>query len=323
MHPTRHAFLQSLFLLATLLSLQGLIAPCAYAGATEWVDIHVANGHLYVETEIGGVPGYSLIDTGSQVNAINGGFVASANLNYDKGRFIEIAGVFGKERHDTYKEVPVKIFGSTVNFHDLIELDLGVPDVQMILGASFLERFIFQFDYPNQRLRLITRDSIDLKKLKNVDSKRDRNGGSPLVRVGLNEKIDAWLIMDTGANGGILIDRDLAKRLDWLDSYARIQSEVSGINSSGDMEHFTVPSIVFGPVELANVLVTIPAPGQSVTLFEKYAPLGTRIARGGKAQGLLGYDVLQHFVVTIDYKTGYVHIHAGGKSPQENNSEHP
>jgi len=95
-----------------------------------------------------------------------------------------------------------------------------------------------------------------------------------------------------------------------------IQGKMSGVHSSGDMEYFTVPGIVFGPVELADVLVAIPAPGQSMTLFEKYAPLGTRIARGGKAKGLLGYDVLKHFVVTIDYKTGYVHIHAEGRSSE-------
>ena len=82
--------------------------------------------------------------------------------------------------------------------------------------------------------------------------------------------------------------------------------------STDDMEYFTVPSIVFGPVELADVLVTIPTPGQSVTLFEKYLPLDTRVASGGKAKGLLGYDLLQHLVVTVDNKTGYLHIHAGG-----------
>jgi len=314
MHPARPTFLRSIILLATLL---GLHAPYAYGGATEWVRIKVANGHLFVETEIAGVPGYSLIDTGAEVNAINGAFLASADLHFDKGRFVEITGVFGTERRDTYKEIPVSIFGSTISFHDLVDLDLGVPDMQIILGASFLERYIFQFDYPNQRLRLITRDSIDLKKLKNVDSKRDRNGGSPLVKVGLSEKINAWLVMDTGANGGILIDRDLARRLDWLDVSDRIEGKMSGVHSSGDMEYFTVPSIVFGPVELADVLVAIPASGQSMTLFEKYAPLGSRIARGGKAKGLLGYDVLKHFVVTIDYKTGYVHIHADGKSSDQ------
>ena len=313
MHPTRQAFLRSLILLAAPIGLQGLAAPCAYGGATGWVNIRVANGHLFVETEIAGVPGFSLIDTGAQVNAINGAFLAASNLDFDKGRFVEIAGIFGTERRDTYKEIPVKIFGSTISFHGLVDLDLGAPDIQMVLGASFLERYIFQFDYPNQRLRLITRDSIDLKKVKNIDSKRDRDRGSPLVKVGLGEKIDAWLVMDTGANGGILIDRDLAKRLDWLDDSDRIQGKLSGVHSSGDMEYITVPGIRFGPVELADVLVTIPASGQSVTLFEKYAPLGTRIARGGKAKGLLGYDVLKHFVVTIDYKTGYVHVHAGGK----------
>lgn len=62
--------------------------------------------------------GYSLIDTGTQVNAINDVFLESANLNYDKGRFVQIAGAFGMERRYTYKEIPVNIFASTVNLEE-------------------------------------------------------------------------------------------------------------------------------------------------------------------------------------------------------------
>ncbi len=307
----------SAVLLVTLFGLQLLVVSPALAGASEWIDIRVVDGRLLLETEIGGVAGYSMIDTGAEVNAINATFLSHADLTFDKGRFIEVSGVFSTQRRYTYKEVPVKIFGTQINFHDLVELDFDTPDIQMLLGASFLKGYIFQFDYPNQRLRLITRDSINLKKIKNVKSKRDPNGGSPLVRVSLTDKADAWLTMDTGATGGILIDRDLASRLEWIDTYATEQSEVSGVNSRGMMEHFRVPSIVFGPVRIADVAVSVPAPGEDLQYFKKYVPLGTRIPVGGNSKGLLGYDVLQHFVVTIDYKTGYVHIHAGEKLSDE------
>lgn len=304
-------------LLVSLLGIQLLAVTPALAGASEWINIQVIDGRLLLETEIGGVAGYSMIDTGAEVNAINATFLADADLSFEKGRFIEVSGVFSTQRRYTYKKVPVKVFGTQINFHDLVELEFDTPDIQMLLGASFLKGYIFQFDYPNQRLRLITRDSIDLKKIKNVKSKRDPSGGSPLVRVSLTDKADAWLTMDTGANGGILIDRDLAKRLNWLDTYATEQAKVSGVNSSGMMEHFRVPSIAFGPVKIADVAVAVPAPGEDLQYFKKYVPLGTRIPVGGKSKGLLGYDVLQHFVVTIDYKTGYVHIHAGEKLPED------
>lgn len=286
------------------------LPQAARAGATEWVDIQISDGRLLVETEIGGQSGYAMIDTGAGLNAINGDFLRAAGLEFEKGRSIQISGVFATERRPTYKRVPVNIFGNTIDFEKIVELDFGSSDIQMILGASFLRNFIFQFDYPNKRMRLITRDSLDMKQIKNVESKKNGRGGSPLVKVRLTDKVDAWLMMDTGATGGLLIDRDLANQLDWLDTYAVEKVKIGGVNAVGDAETFTIPSIGFGPLEIVDVRVSVPAQGESAVLFEKHAPLGTRIARGSESKGLLGYDILQHFVVTVDYKSGYVHIHA-------------
>jgi hypothetical protein len=65
------------------------------------------------------------------------------------------------------------------------------------------------------------------------------------------------------------------------------------------------------------VQVAVPAQGENPDLFQKYTPLGTRIPVGGKSKGLLGYDILQHFVVTIDYEKGYVHVYPGEKIVEE------
>lgn len=45
------------------------------AGVTEWMDIQVVDGHLLVATEVAGVPGFSILDTGATATAINGAFV--------------------------------------------------------------------------------------------------------------------------------------------------------------------------------------------------------------------------------------------------------
>ena len=55
-----------------------------------------------------------------------------------------------------------------IDFNDLVEINVGPPDIQLILGGTFLRQFIFQFDYPRQRMRAITRDSLDLKEYRNV-----------------------------------------------------------------------------------------------------------------------------------------------------------
>jgi len=302
------------------LSLISSVQP-AHAGMTEWMDIRVVNGFLVVETEVSGIAGLSIIDTGAQANAINSQFLESSGLEFKKDRKVTIEGVFGKEKRSTYREVPATIFGAPVTFTRLVDLDLGAPDIQLFLGAGFLDSYIFQFDYANERMRLITRDSVDLKAIKNVDAKTDGQGGSMLVRVGLDEDTRAWLLMDTGSNGGILLDRDLARRLDWIDTYPKVDGVSSGAISSGQMEYFRVPSIQVGPFEIENVLVSIPAPGESPEFFETSTRTGSRLASRKSSAGLLGYDILKHFVVTIDYDRGHVHFYPGEKltaDPGEN-----
>jgi predicted aspartyl protease len=294
-----------------------LVATPAHAGATGWIDIKVSHGHLLVESEVAGISGYSVIDTGAQLNAINEAFIEAQELSFKKARPVKIRGVVGESLRSTYREIPVVVFGAALNFKRLVELDLGSPDIQLILGASFIENYVFQFDYPNARLRLITRDSVDLEAIKNVESKKDPEGGSPLVKVGLSEDTDAWLTMDTGATGGILIDRDLATRLDWVDTYPKLESTVSGVISSGQMEHFNVPSVQLGAFKIEKPIVSIPVFGESFELFETYTPLGTRIASRSSSKGLLGYNILKHFVVTVDYKAGHVHIYPGEKEVDE------
>lgn len=317
MHQLRFAIRAPYLLLASLLLIQVLSPRPACAGASEWVEIKVIDGFLMLETKVSGVPGFSIIDTGADFNAVNDAFLSSAGLSYENGRFIEVSGVFSTQRRYTYSEIPVTVFGSNINFHDVVGLNMRSPDIQMILGASFLEGYIFQFDYPNQRMRLITRDSVDLKKIQNIKTSKNRWGGAPLVRVSLSDKSDAWLMMDTGSTGGILLDRDVARRLGWLDNHASVIGEATGVISSGRMEYFTVPSIGFGPVKVADVQVSVPAEGETLELFEKYTPTGTRIPISGKSKGLLGYDILQHFVITIDYEKGYVHVYPGEKLAED------
>ena len=69
------------------------------------------------------------------------------------------------------------LFGFDTELQDVADLNLGRPELQLILGAGFLRQFIVQFDYPNQRMRLLTRDMADMKKLSNVKSKPDQETG--------------------------------------------------------------------------------------------------------------------------------------------------
>lgn len=159
-------------------------------------------------------------------------------------------------------------------------------------------------------MRLITRDTMDLGKLKNLRSRKDRqDGGSPIVQMSLNDAKPIWLTLDTGNSGGILVERNIAKRAGWLETFAREDTTYSGVNSTARFEDFVLPKATIGPYELENVKVSVPAQGERLPLFKKEIRTGSNIrTKRGKAKGLIGYDVLKHFVVTIDYRSGDVHI---------------
>ncbi len=294
----------------------GLVQP-AHAAATEWMEIRIVDGLMLVESKVAGIAGYSVIDTGAQLEGINGRFLEAEGLEFKKDRKLTVVGVHGKEERSSYRAIEAEVFGSPVRFTRLVDLDLGPPEFQLLLGSNFLESYIFQFDYTNSRMRLITRDSVDLKKIQNIETRLDSGSNSLLVRVGLDEKNEAWLQMDTGSNGGILVDRPLASRLGWIDTYEKVEGVSSGTVSSSEMEYFRIPLVTIGPYELENVLVSIPADGEDLELFERDTEIGTRIASRQASAGLVGYEILRHFVVTVDYDRGYVHFYPGEKISDE------
>ena len=291
-----------------VLTLIYMPAP-SHAGATRWIPIKVENGAFLIETRIAGIDGYSIIDTGATINGINRRFIRANGLDLGPHRSINIKGVYGTARHPLYNEVNANLFSFDTKLKRVAELSLGPPDLQLILGAGFLSQFIVQFDYLNKRMRLLTRDTVDLKKISNVKSKMDNDLGGVIAKVSLNNEHDTWLIIDTGATGSTLFDRAIAAKRNWLDKFPRKVVQSFGVNSTGLVEQFRLPSLKIGEFEIADALVSIPAEGEKLEMFRREKRTGSNLTRTrGKSKGLLGYDVLKHFVLTIDYRIGKIHL---------------
>lgn len=303
--------LRNLMLLVLATSMAAITA-LSHAGATQWIPIKVEDGAFLIETRIGGIDGYSLIDTGASINGINQRFVRANKLDLGSRRSIDIIGAYGRERRPLYHRVSANLFGFDTELQDVADLNLGRPDLQLILGAGFLRQFIVQFDYPNQRMRLLTRDMADMKKLSNVKSKPDQETSSVLAKVRLNDEYNTWLMVDTGATGSTLLDRGIATKRGWLNKFPNEVVLGRGVISAGQLERFRLPSLKIGDFEIADTLVSVPAAGQKLELFRKETRTGSNLNRiQSKSKGILGYDVLKHFVVTIDYRIGKVHLEPG------------
>lgn len=287
-----------------------LANSAATAAVSEWVDLDIGSGNLRIPSSISGIPGFSIIDTGASTNAINSVFLRKHNLKFTRtARSVRVEGVFGKTQQSIYAVIPVTLFGTELKFKRLVDLNLGKEDKQLIIGAGFLNNYIVQFDYPKKRFRLMSRDTLNLKKLKNVTSRKDKQTGAPIVKTSLNDEEELWLMLDTGNSGGVLMPRKYAARNDWLERFGHVSNQARGVVRSGNIDTFNLPKLTIGNIEVENPIISVPADGEKAQIFKAHAPrVGSNIKIQRKAQGILGFDVLQHFVVTVDYKSGAVHM---------------
>ncbi len=278
------------------------------AEVTPWVDIDIRDGHIYIPSTTGGISGHSYIDSGERHNAINARFLAANDIHTNISGRRKVRGLYEIERRLVHSGVSTELFGTRLEMNNLTELDLP-GQTQLLLGAPFLDGLIFQFDYPNKRMRAFSHDSIDMPSLQNIEAKRDVYNGQTIVKVRMNDAEDVWLVLDTGNDGGILLQRKVASRAGWLDRYPSERIHLSDVNASGAHDSFALPSIRLGPFEVEQARVTVPIEGQELPMFErqKATSTHTKTARR-KSRGLLGYDVLKHFIVTLDYRNAAVHL---------------
>jgi predicted aspartyl protease len=278
----------------------------SFAAVTAWVPFTLENGHIKIQVVVDGIETNALLDTGAQINTINQAFLNKHDLSYAKGAAITLTGVFGEKRVSRLNAIPLNIFGTDIELDGVVPSSFGHHSTGLIIGAGFFSQFIVQIDYPNEKMRVMTRDALDLKKYQNIRTESNRGTGEPLVRVSVGEDASFWALLDTGSNGGVLVERSHASRLGLLDKVTN--SGISaGVNSLAVTESTRVDEFTFGPYTLENVLVSFPAERQKINMRERTSVLGSHI-KSQKQQGILGYDILKHFILTLDYKRGRAHV---------------
>ncbi len=274
---------------------------------SQWVPFENRAGHIYIPVEIFGEPAWALLDSGASMNVVSENFLERHEGKFSTGQPIVVSGVHGERNAHLINNVELNLLGVDFEMDDLMPMRTDYVD--FIIGLSFFNAFIWQIDYPNSRLRIIEHDSLDLKKYANVKLKNARVSQFLKVQVDFDGEYRPWLLLDTGSNGGIFLERSRVEALGWLEKYRSTGGASRGINEEAQVERFTVPLMTFGPYQLENVMVTVPAEGQ-VTNIEEIGDdwaWGSRI-RGNKSEGIAGYDIFKHFVITLDARRSLMHI---------------
>jgi predicted aspartyl protease len=300
-----------------LAALAALGAAPARGGVTAWVPLEVKDGHVLFPVEVAGLAGHAIFDTGSQGNSVSAELVEKAGLKL-AGRRYAIEGVGSTDDVvASVSNLPIKLFGVDFKLQDVPALQ---HSQELIIGAGFLKAAVLQLDYPNQRMRLITHESVDLGKVANVPLRLMEGTGLPAIQVTIDGK-DRWMLLDTGNAGPILMRRMVASQENWIERFKRAESSIVDVNAyvSGT-DILVLPSVVIGPFELTDVPVQIPAAGEDINISgvrTSAAVKNSRIRKGVRVAGIVGYEVLRHFVVTLDYDREKLHIAAPPEDAEE------
>lgn len=303
-----------LFLTFTLL-ISLSFSQLSWAGATEWFDVDFSGGSLTLPVTIEGIQTRAAISSADNLNTIGAEFIAKHNLKLkDTGQEVRIQTTFSESGVPDYKAKPIytdvgiKLFGQDTAMK-FAEMDYGSPELGVSLGAGFLKNFIVQIDYPNARMRLLTRDSVDMKEISNLKTRRDAETGDPLVQVNLNGETDVWLVINTEGGPGVFTERSLAEKYNWIERFGPETIEINSSQGNQYVDLFTLPKMTLGPYEMADVVVAVRAEGENANLTQQSENSMSRV-KGARVRGYLSTDVLKHFVLTLDYQSGLGHIHA-------------
>ena len=277
----------------------------ANAAVSQWTDFTLDNGHVFFPVNIEGIPTRVMLDSGAQITSINKAFIGKHQLELNRGSKVNVKGVYDVETRNAYNNVAVEIFGLPIELDGLVEGNLGHHSNGMLLGAGFFSNFIVQLDYPNKKMRLLTRDVVDMREMANVKAVTQKGSGMPIAQIEINGK-PMWLRVDTGNAGSVLIDRSSASKAGLLENVEGANASF-GANSMGVNEYATAETVRFGPYQISDVQIRFPAKGQKTHLESQFEQTGSRIG-GKRVVGLIGYDLLKDFIVTLDYKRGKLHV---------------
>lgn len=279
----------------------------AKAWVSDWIQFELSNGHITIPVILNGKETRAMLDSGSSGNGISTRFVRENEGAFKYGRFINLRSVNETRRVRLIDDVEIGMFGQNFRMGELMPISTGRFD--LLIGLPFFEKFIVQIDYPNSRLRLADRDAMNLKDVANVRMRRARGSSHPIIKVALNDEYEPWLTLDTGNSAGIYMRRIDALRFGWLEEFPTQDARsVGALGHVVDMEKFHLPTLRIGPYTLENVAITVPASGEKSNVGEQQAASLESRLTNNQSDGILGFDVLKHFVVTIDYKRRLLHL---------------
>ena len=264
---------------------------------TKWYAFELRGGHILVPVKIAGVETHALLDTGAAIHMLDRSFARQHGIGFSFNPAVEVQGAHSRERLPTARSVPIELFGAPVELKFAPVSELSVAD--LVIGTGVLSSFVMQIDYANSRIRFTSHDAVRLKEQANMVLRRSSAGGLPALRANVDGE-DVWLLLDTGLTGPLILTPRFANERDWPEDVGAVAFDTFGAAKA--MKRLRVPLISLGPYDLRGVIAAVPADGRLPRLLTAYETGRVRIS------GVLGAEILEHFLVTLDLKFMRAHL---------------
>ncbi|TLU65348.1 hypothetical protein FE810_08665 [Thalassotalea litorea] len=275
----------------------------------QWQPFELVNGKVVIDIHLNGIPAKAIIDSGQNFHAISTDFSErypeNLKVERNKGYFVDISGPV---KTPVFTSVKAKLFGADLELQYIPKVNIN--DADFILGLSFFKGLILQIDYPNKRLQMVPRSAIDLKSVANIEMRPEQNSTLPAIKVQVNGE-STWVVLDTGYEKGLFLKRNFVIDNNLVESDVE-KVEINSLTDSFYVEQFSINTLNIANYELENILSQIPLENQAAHIYQKRSRFNPdKLKRGVKTSGKLGYDVLKHFILTIDFKHYNAHLWAG------------
>ena len=175
--------------------------------------------------------------------------------------------------------------------------------VGLIVGRPLLNALLVQIDYPNRRLRVLPPDMASFAG--NVKLRRGRFN-QPMVVAQVNGK-RVWMNLDTSSDTVTLLTDRIVDKHGWQGTQIGAEKlQAAGLAVRPDVETMRLDELELGPFRIEGVVAATPVDGR-----ERSTGYGAhRISEKFGGDGILGFEVMRNFLVTIALGADNVHFYA-------------
>jgi predicted aspartyl protease len=244
-------------------------------------------------------PFWLTVDTGATLTVIDPATAAQLDLRVRPADVRPDVGIGGRVTPVAMASGAAIVVAGAAPFRASPLYVIGVRDAEAalghridgVLGHDFLQRFVVEFDYTADSVRLHPPGTVVAADVVRV---KVRTTGNRLVvpaelTLSNGERLRARLLIDTGSSSGISLNTPFAARHRLEERFAGAElSAAMGVNGMAVRAVMRVSGVSIGPVAL---------PATRVALSRDQVGLSAST----DFDGTLGAAVLRHFAMIVDY----------------------